>query len=399
MRRFGPGLLVTAAFIGPGSIATASVAGANFGFVLLWALLFSLIATVVLQEMAARLGLVSNAGLAEALRTTFNNPFINRTAVALVVAAIGIGNAAYEAGNISGAALGLQSITDLSAASCAVALGLAAAVLLGTSGYRLLEPVLIVLVLIMSSVFVVTMFAVGVDFSALLKGLLVPSLPAGSLLTVIALIGTTVVPYNLFLHASLVQEKWRGVDLNTALAESRSDTLVSISLGGLITLAVMSTAAVAFFDTGRAFSSSSMATQLEPILGTSANLFFALGLIAAGLTSAITAPLAAAYAVSGAMGWSTHFADRRFRGIWMTVLIIGTTFAAIGTKPIAAILFAQAANGLLLPIVAIFLLIIMNRSDLLGEHRNKFFANLIGGLVVIIVTALGVFKLVKVFAM
>ena len=399
MRRFGPGLLVTAAFIGPGSIATASVAGANFGFVLLWALLFSLIATVVLQEMAARLGLVSNAGLAEALRTTFNNPFINRTAVALVVAAIGIGNAAYEAGNISGAALGLQSITDLSAASCAVALGLAASVLLGTSGYKLLEPILIVLVLIMSSVFVVTMFAVGVDFSALIKGLLVPSLPAGSLLTVIALIGTTVVPYNLFLHASLVQEKWRGVDLNTALAESRSDTLVSISLGGLITLAVMSTAAVAFFDTGRAFSSSSMATQLEPILGTSANLFFALGLIAAGLTSAITAPLAAAYAVSGAMGWSTHFADRRFRGIWMTVLIIGTTFAAIGTKPIAAILFAQAANGLLLPIVAIFLLIIMNRSDLLGEHRNKFFANLIGGLVVIIVTALGVFKLAKVFAM
>ena len=399
MRRFGPGLLVTAAFIGPGSIATASVAGANFGFVLLWALLFSLIATVVLQEMAARLGLVSNAGLAEALRTTFNNPFINRTAVALVVAAIGIGNAAYEAGNISGAALGLQSITDLSAASCAVALGLAASVLLGTSGYKLLEPILIVLVLIMSSVFVVTMFAVGVDFSALIKGLLVPSLPAGSLLTVIALIGTTVVPYNLFLHASLVQEKWRGVDLNTALAESRSDTLVSISLGGLITLAVMSTAAVAFFDTGRAFSSSSMATQLEPILGASANLFFALGLIAAGLTSAITAPLAAAYAVSGAMGWSTHFSDRRFRGIWMTVLIIGTTFAAIGTKPITAILFAQAANGLLLPIVAIFLLIIMNRSDLLGEHRNKFFANLIGGLVVIIVTALGVFKLAKVFAM
>lgn len=97
MRRFGPGLLVTAAFIGPGSIATASVAGANFGFVLLWALLFSLIATVVLQEMAARLGLVSNAGLAEALRTTFNNPIINRAAVALVVAAIGIGNAAYEA--------------------------------------------------------------------------------------------------------------------------------------------------------------------------------------------------------------------------------------------------------------------------------------------------------------
>ena len=392
MRRFGPGLLVTAAFIGPGSIATASVAGANFGFVLLWALLFSLIATVVLQEMAARLGLVSSSGLAQALRTTFNHPTVNRAAVALVVAAIGIGNAAYEAGNISGAALGLQSITDLSAPVCAVVLGVIASVLLGSSGYKLLEPILIILVLIMSCVFVVTMIAIDVDYSGLIKGLLVPSLPAGSMLTVIALIGTTVVPYNLFLHSNLVQEKWRGVDLDIALSESRTDTIVSIGLGGLITLAVMSTSAVAFFDTGREFSSTSIATQLEPILGTSANLFFAFGLMAAGLTSAITAPLAAAYAVSGAMGWPADYTNRRFRAVWLTVLIIGTTFAAIGTKPIAAILFAQAANGLLLPVVAVFLLIIMNRGDLLGDHRNTWKANVVGGMVVITVAALGIFN-------
>ncbi|HAZ78682.1 MAG TPA: manganese transporter [Porticoccaceae bacterium] len=397
MRRFGPGLLVTAAFIGPGSIATASVAGANFGFVLLWALLFSLVATLVLQEMAARLGLVSNAGLAEALRTTFQSPIINRSAVALVVAAIGIGNAAYEAGNISGAALGLQSITDFSAATCSIALGFVAALLLSGNSYKLLEPILIILVLIMSTVFVMTMFVVGVDFTALFKGLLIPSLPTGSILTVIALIGTTVVPYNLFLHANLVQEKWRGVDLTTALAESRNDTLVSIGLGGLITLAVMSTAAVAFFDTGKQFSSSSMATQLEPMLGSSATFFFALGLIAAGLTSAVTAPLAAAYAVSGALGWPIDSSDRRFRGVWLTVLVIGTLVAAIGTKPITAILFAQAANGLLLPVVAIFLLIVMNRSDLLEQHSNSLAANAIASLVVVIVTALGLFKLATVF--
>ena len=108
MKGFGPGFLVTAAFIGPGSIATASVAGANFGFVLLWALLFSLIATIVLQEMAARLGLVSGSGLSQALRSTFSSPIISRCAVVLVVSAIGVGNAAYEAGNISGAALGLD---------------------------------------------------------------------------------------------------------------------------------------------------------------------------------------------------------------------------------------------------------------------------------------------------
>ncbi|MDB9998924.1 Nramp family divalent metal transporter [Porticoccaceae bacterium] len=397
MRKFGPGLLVTAAFIGPGSVATASAVGANFGFVLLWALLFSLIATIVLQEMAARLGLVSGEGLSQALRTTFKNPLLSRIAVLLVVSAIGIGNAAYEAGNISGAALGLQSLTALPIWLCAILMGGLAALLLGGGGYRLLEPVLILLVLMMSAVFVVTMLLIDIDYGAMFSGLLIPSIPTGSALTVIALIGTTVVPYNLFLHASLVQEKWRGVERRQAIAESRTDTIVSIGLGGLITLAVMSTSAVAFFQTEVAFSASSLATQLEPVLGSAANSFFAFGLLAAGLTSAITAPLAAAYAVSGALGWPASFADRRFRGVWMLVLLVGTLFAALGTKPIAAIIFAQAANGLLLPVTAIFLLIIMNRKGLLGEYRNGFVSNILGVAVVITVTGLGLFNIARLF--
>ena len=397
MKRFGPGLLVTAAFIGPGSIATASAAGANFGFVLLWALLFSLLATMVLQEMAARLGLVTGEGLSQALRTTFNHPVVSRAAVLLVVAAIGLGNAAYEAGNISGAALGLQSLLPFSTSVCALLIGGLAALLLAGGGYKLLEPILIVLVLIMSMVFVLTMLMIDLDMGAMLSGLFKPSMPSGSALTVVALIGTTVVPYNLFLHANIVQEKWRGTDTAQAIAESRGDTVISIGLGGLITLAVMSTSAVAFFNTGAQFSAASLATQLEPVLGSGANSFFAFGLMAAGLTSAITAPLAAAYAVTGAMGWPTDFNDRRFKLIWMLVLALGTLFAALGTKPIAAIVFAQAANGILLPVTAIFLMFIMNRADLLGEYRNRLTTNVLGATVVAIVTGLGLWNIVRLF--
>jgi Mn2+/Fe2+ NRAMP family transporter len=249
----------------------------------------------------------------------------------------------------------------------------------------------------MSVVFVVTMIMIDVNYHAVFRGLLVPSIPEDSLLTVIALIGTTVVPYNLFLHANLAKEKWKDVELKLALTESRSDIALSIGLGGLITLAVMSTSAVAFFGTDRLFSSASIATQLEPVLGVSANIFFAFGLMAAGLTSAITAPLAAAYAVTGALGWPSEFKDYRFRAVWLSVLLIGTGFAAMGTKPIAAILFAQAANGLLLPIIAIFLLIVVNREDLIGLHRNGKFANIAGILVVLVVSALGLFKLVSTF--
>ena len=397
IKKFGPGLLVTAAFIGPGSIATASAAGANFGFVLLWALLFSLIATIVLQEMAARLGLVSGEGLSQALRTTFKNPLLSRLAVILVVAAIGVGNAAYEAGNISCASLGLQSLTSFPVWLCALLIGGLGAMLLGTGAYKWLEPVLIFLVLAMSAVFVLTMLLIDINLADLFRGMLTPSIPTGSAMTVIALIGTTVVPYNLFLHANLVQEKWRGVATGQALRESRVDTVLSIGLGGLITLAVMSTSAVAFFPTGAVFSAASLATQLEPVLGRAANGFFAFGLLAAGLTSAITAPLAAAYAVTGAMGWPSTLSDRRFRAIAMLVLVIGTVFAALGSKPIAAILFAQAANGLLLPVTAIFLLIIMNRADLLGAYRNRMATNVVGAAVVFVVTGLGLFNIARLF--
>jgi len=397
LKRFGPGLLVTAAFIGPGTITTASTAGANFGFALLWALLFSVIATWVLQEMAARLGLVTGEGLSQALRTTFESPLFNKLSVLLVVAAIGLGNAAYEAGNIAGAALGAASLTGLSAGLWSTVIGVLAGLLLLGGRYKLLENVLVLLVLVMSAVFVLTMLMVDVDFGALLKGLFVPSMPSASALTVIALIGTTVVPYNLFLHAAAVKEHWRDdVPLDTAISESRWDTGLSIGLGGLITLAVISTSAATFFQTGAEFSASSLASQLEPLLGSWASGCFAVGLLAAGLTSAITAPLAAAYAVCGALGWPLSFSDKRFRAVWMVVLLAGTVFAAVGTKPLAAIIFAQAANGFLLPIVAVFLLLVMNKAELLGSYRNGWRANLLGCAVVAVAAGLGIFKLIQV---
>ncbi len=117
--------------------------------------------------------------------------------------------------------------------------------------------------------------------------------------------------------------------------------------------------------------------------------------LAAGLTSAVTSPLAAAYAVSGALGWPPDLADRRFRLVWMLVLGAGTLAAALGTRPISAIVFAQAANGFLLPIVAFYLLYVMNNPRLLGQYRNRLASNLVGGAVVLVVAGLGVFKLLQ----
>ena len=399
MKRFGPGLLVMAAFIGPGTVTTASKAGAEYGFALMWALLFSVIATIVLQEMAARLGLVSGRGLAEALRDTFDNATFRIVAIVSVILAIGLGNAAYESGNIAGASLGLAAISSVPSNLWALVVGTTSFALLASGRYAVIERGLIVLVVVMSTVFLVTMFMVSPDWGAIFEGLTHPVIPDGSTLTIMALIGTTVVPYNLFLHASSVREKWSAdVPLEQALRESRRDSALAIGLGGLITLAIISTSAAAFFGSDAGFSAATISQQLEPLLGPAAKYFFAVGLLAAGLTSAITSPLAAAYAVSGALGWPADLKSPRFKAVWAIVLLLGTVAAALGTRPISAIIFAQAANGFLLPVVALFLLLVMNHSGVLGDYRNRLWSNIAGISVVLVVSGLGLFKLTNAIA-
>ena len=140
-----------------------------------------------------------------------------------------------------------------------------------------------------------------------------------------------------------------------------------------------------------------MGEQLKPVLGESAQWFFALGLFAAGLTSAITAPLAAAYAVCGAIGLSDDLKGRAFRTVWFTIIVSGVVVASLGYKPLPAILFAQATNGLLLPIIAAFLLVVMNKSDKLGAFRNNWVSNVAGLFVVSVVVGLGFYKLITTF--
>lgn len=397
IKSWGPGWLVTAAFIGPGTVTTASVAGARYGFALLWALAFSVLAAILLQEMAARLGLVTRQGLAEALRGAFDRPFERALVVALVVAAIGFGNAAFQAGNVTGAAIALEALGAGDRRLWSLAVGIAAALVLACGRYRWIERMLVALVLLMSIVFLVTALQVRPDVGRVLRGLCTPSVPRGSLLTVVALVGTTVVPYNLFLHAGAVREKWPDtVPVAQALSASRVDAGVAIALGGLITAAITATAAAAFFQKGLAVASAAtMARQLEPLLGPAARYCFALGLLAAGLTSAITAPLAAAYAIGGALGWGSDVRDARLRAVWLAIIAAGTAAAWLGTQPVAAIVFAQAANGILLPVVATVLLLVMNRRPLLGPHRNGIAANVFGAAVVLVAAALGAVQLLK----
>ena len=393
MRRFGPGMLVAAAFIGPGTVTTATIAGANFGFVLMWALLLSIIVTFVLQEMSSRLGIVSGLGLSEALRSSINNHFLKAFLMILIVSALGIGNAAFEVGNITGAAIGLSQISSLSISSSVLIVGILVLILLGTRIFKMLEQILTVLVVIMSLLFLLTMITIEIDYSKLLRGLFIPTVTASSLLTIMALIGTTVVPYNLFLHADASKRKWKDQEVTQALNNSRADTAISIGLGGLITLAIMSTSAVAFFGSSMEISSENLARQLEPILGSYSSYIFNFGLFVAGITSAVTAPLAASIAVTEALGWKNDPSSFRFKLVWIIILLIGLLFAYFGTKPLQAILFAQATNALLLPFLALFLFYVVNNSRLMGSHKNTITINMIALIIIMAVVLLSSYKI------
>ncbi|MGB0213910.1 MAG: Nramp family divalent metal transporter [Alteromonas oceani] len=375
-RRTKSGFIIAAAFIGPGTVSTASVAGANFGFHLVWALVFSVLATIILQDMAVRLGYATRSGMSEALRTQIANPFIRVLLSLLVVGAIGIGNAAYESGNLTGAAIGLNSIAGIGIPAWSCLLGGLAILLLWSGHYKLIETVLVMLVAIMAMVFVVTFAVSEPDWGAMAGQLFAPVASMDSITTILALIGTTIVPYNLFLHASLVAQNEQ--DGSQPAGYYRRQSALAIGVGGLITLFIMATAMQAFYGQAEALNAGNLAKQLAPLLGDFAELFFALGMFAAGLTSAITAPLAAAYAVTGALNKPSDMRCKWFRAVWLSIILIGVGFTLSGTKPLMAIMFAQAANGLLLPVIALLLLFMMNRHSQLGLLKNHWSANVAG---------------------
>lgn len=403
LKNIGPAAMVTAAFIGPGTIATASRAGADFGYALLWALLFSVIATISLQLMAARLGLVTQEGLGESLRHQFQNPVLRTIALVLVFSAIVIGNAAYEAGNISGAIMGMQEFagiwfvkSDSTFLVYAGLIGVISFVVLSIGSFRLIQNSLITLVLLMSFVFLTTCVLAWPSVRSILYGLFIPTLPDNSIFLTLGLIGTTVVPYNLFLHASSVKEKWTAV---TDMQAVKWDTVLSVSVGGAISMAIVILSAVTFYGKGVTTNSvADLSFQLEPLMGNWSKLFLGAGFFAAGLSSSITAPLAAAYAANGIFNWK-GMKDYRFKIVWMFILFTGLVFSCLGWKPITVILFAQVANGILLPFIALFLLLVVNNKRILKNHVNSRLTNLIGVIVVLIAFVLGIKSVGGVFGL
>ena len=381
LKNVGPGALVAAGFVGPGTVTTCTVSGASYGYTMLWALLFATVATIIFQEMAARIGIVTQEGLGENIRDRISHPVLKWIAIVIVIIAIFIGNTAYETGNITGGILGIQAVADVPMIPIVIVLGILAFVAMWAGSYKLVEKILTGIVIFMGLVFLITAFASPVDWGAVVVGLFTPTLPEGQagakgILTAVGLIGTTIVPYNLFLHASGAAERFKDPE---QVSDARFDCVLSIGLGGIISMAILICAAANMHAAGITVTNGKdMAIALQPLLGNWATVLIGIGLLAAGFSSAITAPLSAAYAVNGVLGWGKTLKDLQFKVVWMIVLVAGCLMAVVlGKSPTELILVAQAANAILLPIMAFFVMYVANGKSL-GKWRNHAFANICG---------------------
>ena len=371
----GPAALVTAAFIGPGTLTLCIMAGVQHGYSLLWAMLLSTFITIFIQNTAARIAWTTRKGLAKSSLDQVSSPVLKLCLAALLIAAIFIGNAAYEAGNLSGALLGLKGLLGTTTFTVygfdvlPLLLGAVVAYLLLKGELKWLKHLLVAIVVLMSISFLITAALTQPKLWEVLQGLFVPTINTDELLTIIGLLGTTVVPYNLFLHAAMVAES-----PNLPFKVLQRDTLVAVGLGGVVSLCII--IAAASIQGNSLANAADLGEALAPLYGSAAPVFMQFGFFAAGLTSALTAPIAAAFVVAECFQWSTK--NWGYRITALLVLLVGIGFTLWGVVPLEIIRFAQIANGLLLPVIGLLLLFTVNNSSLMkgtkpSALQNSFF--------------------------
>ena len=349
--------VISAAFIGPGTITTAVSAGASFQLGLLWAVVFATLACIVLQEVSARVIISSGLSFGECVQQRFGSGWVKW----LVAVPVLLGCAAYEAGNILGAVSGLSLLTSGNTKWFTVVITILAAVILWRGGSKFISNVMIVLVMVMAIAFALLAFKAEVTLSELFRAATIPQLPAGSEWIALALVGTTIVPYNIFLGSAISK--------GNTIPLMRIGLSVSVIIGGIITACVLLAGTVA----GTFTSFPALAEILKSNSGTWAASALGVGLFAAGFSSAITSPYAASLIASTVLGAENK---NRIRLVWAAVLLTGFGFGISGVKPIPVILAVQALNGFVLPLLAYFLIMMVNDHQLVKPaHQHALWYN------------------------
>jgi Mn2+/Fe2+ NRAMP family transporter len=362
----GPGLLASLAGDDAGGLATASAIGAQSGYDLLWALLALTVCLAVVQEMAARLGAATGRGLLDLVRERYGIGWALLAISVILLANAGIMVTEFAGIGAAGELLGTPRVFAI-----LLSAGLIWYLVL-YGDYRAVERVFLGMTVVFAAYPVAAVLA-GPDWSAVAHGLFVPRLPRpGEWLLVVALIGTTITPYQQLFQQSAVVEK--GVARRHYLPE-RVDAYLGAVLGNLIWAFVMLASAAALGSAGRLETAADAARALRPLVGDAAEVLFGIGLLGASLLAAAVVPLATAYAVSEAFGFpkGVNLQPRRapiYFGLFTALMVIGVVGALVPGIPVIGLLIGtQVLNGLLLPVVLAFIVLLSAQRRLMANLR------------------------------
>ena len=352
--------VISAAFIGPGTITTAITAGATQQLQLLWAVTLGTLGCLVVQEVSARIVISSGLNLRQATQKCYGQK-IGFGFMVIVGGSVMAGCAAYQAGNIMGAVAGLNLLTGVDEKLLTLCIAIFAFIILWTDKRQLISWLMTGLVGLMGVAFFDLAFRQSFSFSAIISGAIIPTIPSGSEMLVLGLIGTTIVPYNIFLGS--------GISKGNTIPLMRVGLAVSVVMGGIITGAIL----IAGTSVNVFASFPELAVSLKENLGSVGSLSLGIGLFAAGLSSSITAPYASSLIASTLFGWEDK---TKMRWVWAIILATGFAFGVSGIKPIPVILTVQALNGLILPLLVGLLALLSNHKLLVPvENRNSLLFN------------------------
>ena len=389
----GPGLLVTVGFIDPGNWASNFAAGSEFGYALLWVVTLSTIMLIVLQHNVAHLGIVTGLCLSEAA-TQYCPKWIARPVLGSAVLA----SISTSLAEILGGAIALQMLLDIPIVWGSILTTLFVIIMLFSNSYKKIERAIIAFVSVIGLSFLYELFLVDIDWPMAVRAWVVPSIPQGSMLIIMSVLGAVVMHHNLFLHSEVIQSheynKQDEGSIRKVLKYEFYDTLFSMIVGWAINSAMILLAAATFFKTNTQVEELQQAKSLlDPLLGNNAGLIFALALLMAGISSTITSGMAAGSIFAGIFGESYHIKDIHSRIGVLLSLGVALVIIFFIDNPFYGLIISQMILSIQLPFTVFLQVGLTSSKRVMGKYANSCWSSFVLYTIAIIVSVLNIMLL------
>ena len=393
LRYIGPGLLITVGFIDPGNWASNLAAGADFGYLLLWMVTLSTIMLILLQHNAAHLGIVTGLCLSEAA-TKYLPKWLSRPVLSTAMMA----SIATALAEILGGAIALDLLFGVPLVLGSIITAVFCAVLLKTNSYPKMEKIIIAFVSIIGFSFLIELNLVPIEWNSAMSGWVTPSLPEGSIIIIMSVLGAVIMPHNLFLHSEVIQSRqWNLQDeavIKKQLRFEFLDTIFSMGIGWAINSSMIIIAAAVFFTNNIQIDDLSQATELlRPILGENAAIIFAIALLFAGISSTATCGIAGGSIFAGIFGEDYNIKDyHSWHGVLLTYGIAVLIIMFV-SDPFQGLIYSQMLLSMQLPITIILLMYLTSSRKVMGKYANSLRLKIILGIIGAVVIGLNILLL------